>query len=437
MEEVADQVESFRGYFEDLERLTLADLDRRTGSLAITEKRHTARLIAHLAEISRRKAHLQWGYKNLFDYCLRRLNLSEGSIWLRTQVANVARRFPQVLSALAEGKINLSIAGHLAPHLREENVDDLLRDCAWKSRREVDERLAALRPKPAFKPSIRELPSASREDGVGSDEGAARQQGVDVAGPLHGGEEDERDGERMMMNPRRQSCLLEPASPSVYNFRFFAGREFRENLERLAEVLGIENPVRDMAEVLARAVDVALEKKDPIRKRERRLERERRRQETAAAAQAASAEGPRPDEVSRETKPSEEETRSPRPADAPPPPLGASAPAGGPGPAPSRRVPAAVQERVFHRAGYRCEYESPSGNRCPQRTGLEIEHTRPFAIFRSHDEAYLRVYCRRHNALRAEEVYGAERIRRKIEERRRGPGARTGASGASVEASSA
>jgi hypothetical protein len=58
-------------------------------------------------------------------YCLERLGLSEGSVSLRIHVANVARRFPQVLAAIAEGRIRLSVAGRLAPHLNEENVEDL------------------------------------------------------------------------------------------------------------------------------------------------------------------------------------------------------------------------------------------------------------------------------------------------------------------------
>ena len=55
--------------------------------------------------------------------------------------------------------------------------------------------------------------------------------------------------------------------------------------------------------------------------------------------------------------------------------------------------------------------------RCTSRTGLEIEHVKPFAIFRDHDERFLEALCPRHNRYRAERVYGAEFIRRKIEER--------------------
>jgi len=65
-------------YFDALERFSTEELDRSAKDLVIREKKNLACVIAHLAEISKRKAHLECGYKNLFEYCVRRLNLSEG-----------------------------------------------------------------------------------------------------------------------------------------------------------------------------------------------------------------------------------------------------------------------------------------------------------------------------------------------------------------------
>ncbi len=146
----------------------------------------------------------------------------------------------------------------------------------------------------------------------------------------------------------------------------------------------------NMAEILERAVDMALEKKDPRRKHERRLERERKRRSTATAAES------RPAEIPRESE----------------------APRSRAKPAVSRHVPSQVRGRVLERAGYQCEYCGPDGTRCSSRTHLEIEHERPFAIFKSHDERFLRAFCAGHNRLSAERVYGAEFIREKIEVRR-------------------
>jgi hypothetical protein len=129
-----------------------------------------------------------------------------------------------------------------------------------------------------------------------------------------------------------------------------------------------------MAQVLERALDVALDHKDPKKKRERRL---------------AKKEKSRPDEIL------------------------------GPKPVASRYIPAAVRERVHERGEYRCEFRATDGTRCTARAGLQIEHDRPFAIFRTHDERVLKILCARHNLFRAEQVYGTSFIRTRIEEARR------------------
>jgi hypothetical protein len=344
--------ERFKTYFETLEGLSTEELDDSAEKLVRAEKRNAALVIAHIAEMSRRKGHLECGYKNLFDYGVRRLRLSEGSVALRIQVANVALRFPQILVALAENRMSLTVAGLLAPVLKEGNVEKLLSDCAGMTKREAEEHLVALRPKPVFVPSIRKTPSRPASS-------SPRQE----ARPT----------------PRVSPSILEPARPEMFNFRFAAEREFKEKFDRLAEVLGVENPLQHMAEIMEEALDIALDKKDVKRKRARRLEREAKSQ-------------PRPDEV-----------------------------AAGDRKASSRYIPSAVRERVHERASYRCEFRGPDGTRCRSRTGLEVEHVLPFALYRSHDEKYLKLFCRQHNRLSAEMVFGAAFIQEKIDASRRRP----------------
>ena len=152
-------IEQFKSYFLKLERLSSAELDRSAEKLVVAENGNVAKLIAHIAEMSARKVALELGYKNLFDYCIRRLNLSEGAVPARIHVANVSRRFPQLLVALAENRISLTVASLLAAHVSENNVDKLISDCAGMTRKETEEYLVTLRPKPLFEPSIRKRPS--------------------------------------------------------------------------------------------------------------------------------------------------------------------------------------------------------------------------------------------------------------------------------------
>ena len=114
--------EKIERYFQRLESLSTVELARSAERIVATERRHVAAAIAHLAEILRRKAYLELGYKTRFDYCVKRLRLSEGGAWTRLQVANVARQFPQVLEHLVQGKVSLTVMALLAPRLKEENV---------------------------------------------------------------------------------------------------------------------------------------------------------------------------------------------------------------------------------------------------------------------------------------------------------------------------
>jgi len=366
-------IEKFRSYFETLEGLSTEELDRSVEKLVRAENRNTALVIAHIAEMSRRKGALERGYKNLFDYCVRRLNLGEGSVALRLQVANVSRRFPQLLVALAENRMSLTVAGLLAPHLTDDNVDILLAECAGMTKREVEERLVLLRPKPVFTPSIRKTPSPTLERKEPSPSQPVPPTTLAPAAPPV----PEAPGPRS--SQRSSPSILQPATPTSYNFRFAADREFKDKFERLAEVLGVPNPLQHMAEILEQALDLALDKKDLKRKLERRKERQAKR------GGETSQEESRPDEI-----------------------------LGGAEYADSRYLSSAVQERVHARAGHQCEFRGPDGTRCRARTGLEIEHEKPFALYHSHDERYLRLYCKAHNRLSAERVYGVEFIQRKI-----------------------
>ena len=130
-----------------------------------------------------------------------------------------------------------------------------------RTREEVKEIVAAIRPKPAAEPTIRRKPVRSGEDSP-----ERRSESVEPAQPES--------------ESRRPAGSVEVASPGVYNFRFSVGREFKGKFERLAEVLGIEGAARRMPEIFEKALDLALEKKDPQKKLERRKKRQAARPKT-------------------------------------------------------------------------------------------------------------------------------------------------------------
>ena len=236
------------------------------------------------------------------------------------------------------------MAGLLCVHINEENCSKLLGDCKGKSKREVEEYLVGLRPKPIFKAMIRKKPVKKYNLSAG---------GV----------------------PEKSPGKVEPACPEVYNFRFYADKNFKDKLLRLAEVLGIENSEKNMQEVLEKALDLALDRKDPKKKLERRIKREKLMER-------------------KKSCPAENNSDSSKNR--------------------SRYIPDRVREWVLERASYRCEYVGSEGCRCTQRTGLEIDHKEPFARGGSHSESNLRVLCKRHNGFQAERDFGEDFIREKV-----------------------
>ena len=349
-------VKKFKSYFIKLEGLSREELVRSAEKLVLTENRSIAKLIAHLAEMSARKTALELGYKSLYEYCIRRLNLSEGAVPARIHVANVSRRFPQLLVALAESRISLTVAALLAPHVTEENVDKVISDCVGMTRRETEEYVVAFRPKPVFEPSIRKRPEPSvRMTQVEPPSSSPSPSPLSPPPPS-------------VETPKSSPTILQPARPEIYNFRFSANRDFKEKFEHLAEVVGVENAQNHMAEILEKALDIALEKKDPKKK----LERRRKRQKAGAA----------PSRSERDDKKDE--------------------------PAKSRYVASEVSERVHERGRYQCVYSGPDGTRCTARVGLHIDHASPFAIYRSNDERFLQLLCPlcryRHKTHNAESV---------------------------------
>jgi hypothetical protein len=275
-------LKQFKSYFVKLKRLSSAELDRSAEKLVVAENGNIAKLIAHIAEMSARKGALELGYKNLYDYCVRRLNLSEGAVPARIHVANVSRRFPQLLVALAETRISLTVASLLAAHVSEDNVDKLISDCAGMTRKGTEEYLVTLRPKPVFEPSIRKRPSG-------------RQPAAPPQQPQHDKITASAPAPPLDATPPKSSpTILQPAKPDEYNFRFSAGRDFKDKFERLAEVLGVENAQKHMADILEKALDIALEKNDPKKKLERRKKRE-----NSSKAKSRSNEIPKNDEPAK------------------------------------------------------------------------------------------------------------------------------------------
>lgn len=234
------------------------------------ERESTAQLVAHLAELDARRLYLGAGFSSLFAYCCEVLGLSEHETYNRIEAARVARRFPIVLEALAEGQLNLTTVRLLAPHLDYENHRELLAAAAHRSKRDVEELVAARFPRPDVPTSVRKLPERRA---VGPSPGQA----VPGSAPLFAGSvvavsttsmassdgAASTDRTSSATGPRSSSparrAEVAPLAPGRYEIRFTARAETSEKLRRAQDLLRHAVPSGDVAEIVDRALSALLE----------------------------------------------------------------------------------------------------------------------------------------------------------------------------------
>ncbi|MFI5370335.1 MAG: hypothetical protein ACHQ52_02180, partial [Candidatus Eisenbacteria bacterium] len=141
----------------------LADhvLLRDLATLVAQDRQTTASMLAHLAEVDARKLYLPAAYPSMYAYCVGELRLSEDAAYKRIQVARVARQFPALFSALADGRLHLSAVLLLASQLTPENASELIESATHKTKAEIELLLAQRFPQPDLVASVEPIPATS------------------------------------------------------------------------------------------------------------------------------------------------------------------------------------------------------------------------------------------------------------------------------------
>jgi hypothetical protein len=160
---------------------------------------------------------------------------------------------------------------------------------------------------------------------------------------------------------RIQRSAVELLSTGRFAIEFTASEALREKLERCLDLMSHANPSRDLAVVVERAVDLLLAELE--RKRLARTGRPRPMHKVHGAKLCG--------------------------------------------------ISNATRRAVFERDGTQCTYVSDDGRRCSARVFLELDHIDPKALGGSHQARNLRVRCRAHNQLWAEQVFGRDRVERR------------------------
>jgi len=384
------------------------DLLRRLVEILGRSRRVEADLVALIGEVDARRLYAREASPSMFAFCTETLHLSEAAAYLRIAAARASREHPMLLTMLAGGQLHLTAIAKLAPHLTRENRDRLLERAVHRTKRQVEELVAEIAPRPDAPSLVRRLPergpatsatqSALASPGTPADPATpagpvtsprpatlahpaspeARMSplpgsAVAAEGELRPDEvgssrselrPDAVRGNRAQLGPGRAAPpeTIEPLAPGRYKVQFTAGAELRDKLDRLRALMRSSVPDGDLAAIIDAAVTERLERLEA-----RRFGR----------------------------------TKAPRKAS----PVAQEPPS-------SRHVPAAVRRAVYERDGGRCRYVDDQGRRCSAREGLEFHHRHPFALGGRHSVDEMGLLCRTHNGFLAEIDFGREAVAR-------------------------
>jgi hypothetical protein len=213
--------------------------------LALTERRATAALVRSLIELDSRRLYLGEGYSSLFTYCTQALYLAEGAAYNRIEAARAARRFPALLTALDEGSVTLTTVRLLAPHLTEDNLQDVLVSARHKGKRDIELLVASLRPMPPVPSTIRKLPELKARllD--------ANSQAAPTAAVLNS---------PVVAPPTKAPPpAVTPLAPERYKLQFTISHDTHEKLRRVQALARHAIPSGDPAEIFDRALTLLLQ----------------------------------------------------------------------------------------------------------------------------------------------------------------------------------
>jgi hypothetical protein len=308
-------------------------------------------LLEYLAEVEARGLHLKEAYSSMYDFCVRKLRLSEGSAVRHLAGARACSRFPTALESVRDGRIHLTGLEMLSRYLGSGHFLDLLAAAANKSKAEIEVTLRAWFPRPDVPERVRPV---AEQPGLAvvtanSDSAAVRASELDVAAPSAASRE-AAHAERGRVAPR---------SAERFHVEFTVSAQSKDKLERALDLMSHQNPKRSVAVAFDRALDALL--RDLEKKKLGKTSRPRKSQ------------GAKFGDISRATR-----------------------------------------REVSERDAEQCSYVSEAGLRCTARAFVELDHAEARALGGSGEPENARVLCRPHNQFEARRVFGEEHVARCI-----------------------
>ena len=102
-----------------LKHLSNQQLHLQSKLAADKERLSTIEVLWYLRENEKRMLYAQMGFKDLKEYCIKELKLSEGSAWRRISAMRLLKEIPEVEAKIQNGNLNLTQISMMNTHFRE------------------------------------------------------------------------------------------------------------------------------------------------------------------------------------------------------------------------------------------------------------------------------------------------------------------------------
>ena len=344
--------------------------------LVARERETLTKILSYLREVDARRIYLARGYPSLFAWMRSELGYSEASAQRRIAAMRLIVDIPEVKEHIQQGEMSLSVVSQVQSYFRRENQ---------KRREKLKKPL----------PKEEKLSLLTQLKGTSS-----------------------RECERKLIQLSPELNLpkekARPVSDTRTLIQFTVGKALMEKIERLKGLTSHQNPMGRYERLFEKAVDLALERLDPVLREARRRNRQNRknRQDQPKAAAPEGKDQAKSEDTSAPIPTSEMKSAFSHTL---PPTVKMNIPSRNTLAVPakprmkkkSRHIPAGLRDRIWQRDQGRCRHQDPkTGKFCGSKKYLQVDHRFAFALGGEHQEGNLRLLCRAHNQYRSERLFG-------------------------------
>ena len=305
-------------------RIKLRELFKRTRETIARERHINLEVVLLIGCLEAENAAVNLGIGKREDLA-KRLGLTANQYWKRAQAGRVLFRHPEFIDLITKGETHVSHIAILASKITAANKEVFLKEICGKSEREIRELAASVN----------------------------------------------KDGSRIEIEPTIDIKLsLTKAQLAL--------------LERAREVLSANGLVPSEEDVVIKALNDLIEKRDPMKKAERALLRKEKKEASTSA--------PKSDDRINIDKSVTPIINTPPPSSS----LKTLA----------RYVPAEQKHQVYQRDKGHCAFIDHRGRPCLSTTTLQVDHVIPVALNGSNEIQNLRLLCREHNVFESIRMMG-------------------------------